>query len=279
MGRPPSPPLRSRLGTVVRWLTRRRTTARRSPGASRRTASHAGRPCWPSWSPARSRSYSPDAHTGAREPGPDSRPRGGADSFSSSSIRVRSPRKSPPPPRRGDPDRAHHRRQHGVALRAHPRAPLRLQGRRATAGVSVGADMAHERHRVRALVLGARPRRTGLPPARPAPSTRLPLSSDVDAGSAPVGPQLLGLPLHLIHERNAFSPTDTMPLTAWAKILFMAGVAGLADDDASWSCPGGEHPELTRAVGATLHSSRNEVPPWTKVARSPTRPWRSVPRS
>ena len=93
-----------------------------------------------------------------------------------------------------------------------------LYGSRAEGALSLRLcpHLVDQRHRVRTVVLGARPRG----PAKrqqPMRATRFSLSADVHTGLVPgLGAGISRLPLHVIHEWTAFSPTDTMPLTVWA---------------------------------------------------------------
>src|SRR5664280_474128 len=118
--------------------------------------------------------------------------------------------------------RADHPRQRGVGIGPglwHPewqdeqRCDRSAQHRR--------RDPPVEHHRLLHLVLGAgswRPLQQG---TRNRPAPGLPLPSDGLAGdqSRTLGTALPRLPLCQLHQRQAFSPTDTTPLSRWATSL------------------------------------------------------------
>jgi uncharacterized membrane protein len=79
---------------------------------------------------------------------------------------------------------------------------------------------ANQRHRVRALVLGPRPWWAGIQTARRAPRPDFLFPQMATPGSSPGWvPSLLDYLYTSFTNATAFSPTDTMPLTAWAKSL------------------------------------------------------------
>ncbi len=68
--------------------------------------------------------------------------------------------------------------------------------RRSVAGVRIRADLDNERDRLRPRALGTRPSRSCCRPPFASPAAGLTTAA-------------------------AFSPTDTMPMTAWAKLLMV----------------------------------------------------------
>ena len=153
------------------------------------------------------------------------------------------------PDHRCVPDRAHLGRQRDLAHRAHPRPALRHEGIRA--GPSIYASLPIWLTNVIVFGLWYWELDRGGPAQRQRQSTptRLPLSPDVNAGFEPrVGRRaFLDYFYTSFTNATAFSPTDTMPLTAGPKCSCRSS-PGLAGDRRRRRLPGREHLELTAAI-------------------------------
>jgi len=96
-------------------------------------------------------------------------------------------------------------------------------GRR-PAALERGGDLADQHHRVRAVVLAVRPRRPGRAGACPSDVARFPVRADDRPAQAHSEwePTFVDYLYLSFTNATAFSPSDTMPLTRWAKLTVPA---------------------------------------------------------
>ncbi len=120
-----------------------------------------------------------------------------------------------------------------VALGMLVRSPHLVRAGRDAAAAGRHAGVADQRHRLRPALLGDRPRRTGRAPhgrPRPAPAGRLALLAGREPGHVTEvaatssersnwRPEFVDYLYVSLTNSSAFSPTDTMPLSARAKAL------------------------------------------------------------
>ncbi len=172
-------------------------------------------------------------------------------------------------------DCGHHYRQHRVARRTHPRVVVRIPCRRTASRLRVCSNLAYERHRVRAVVLGARSWRPRRKAATPAPGPGLPLSSDVHAGFGPGLVTVLSrLSVHVIHQRDGIQSDRHNAPHDVGKALDDAPVLRLFADRRRCCIARGEHFELIRyprySASLALPPSRSRTK--VKSVSTPGRP-------
>ncbi|CAK7283513.1 hypothetical protein SGPA1_21488 [Streptomyces misionensis JCM 4497] len=145
------------------------------------------------------------------------------------------------------PDRGHQPGQRVVGGPAGggPAARRRGPGRGAAAA-GRRRHLVHQRDRLRAVVLGIRPRRPDGPGARGAAVRRLPLRADAEprAGARGLGAGVPRLPVSLVHQRNGLQPDRRDAPVALVQDADAAAVLGVPGDRGPRGGARRQHPEV-----------------------------------